>query len=94
MFALLLIMAHCLRRRHQVMHDVNFEDLFDTFPQITTLTIYCDVPNEWMVDILKYQNQKLKNFNLYLRNDHRAELDKWNYDHFITFLKVCRHSSF
>uniref|UniRef100_A0A7E4UW40 Protein kinase domain-containing protein n=1 Tax=Panagrellus redivivus TaxID=6233 RepID=A0A7E4UW40_PANRE len=73
----------------QIIYEINLQDVFDTFPKVQELALWCYMHNSWMIDILKYQKHGLTFFGLYARDDECFNLlYDWNFDNFRTFLLV------
>uniref|UniRef100_A0A7E4UXD8 FBA_2 domain-containing protein n=1 Tax=Panagrellus redivivus TaxID=6233 RepID=A0A7E4UXD8_PANRE len=64
----------------------HFDDLFDTFPRVQSLSIYASLLNSWMLDILKYQKQPLSELELVIDDYVFVDLRNWNCDNLIKFL--------
>uniref|UniRef100_A0A7E4W529 Neur_chan_LBD domain-containing protein n=1 Tax=Panagrellus redivivus TaxID=6233 RepID=A0A7E4W529_PANRE len=66
--------------------NLNFDDMFSTFPRLESLLIWLSIPDSWMVDILKYQKQPLRHVGL--RIHCVDDLYTWKFQNFITFFMV------
>uniref|UniRef100_A0A7E4W604 DNA helicase n=1 Tax=Panagrellus redivivus TaxID=6233 RepID=A0A7E4W604_PANRE len=75
-------------KTNEYLEHINFEDLFFTFPQLQIITLFCNIPNAWMIDVLKYQKLKMTLFAINVNNDECANLYDWNFDNFKAFLLV------